>query len=122
MDVTGINHYKKKGVLTLEDMKKDKNDYSNILYSKSYIVDGYGKAVVCAVGKKSQFSMNHVEIQELTLKEEQSPIKNTLQRHRTLVNRLTNYFILIFMITYFLQRIFFHAKMDKELDLQQSFQ
>jgi magnesium-transporting ATPase (P-type) len=60
--VTGINYYKKKGVLTLENVKKNQNDYSNVLYNKSYIVDGFGKAVVCAVGKRSQYSMTHAEI------------------------------------------------------------
>lgn len=66
--------------------------------------------------------MNHIEIQELTLKEEMSPIRQMLKNHRSKVLGLTNYFVLLFMITFILQRIFFHAKVDAELDLHSSFQ
>jgi magnesium-transporting ATPase (P-type) len=30
---------------------------SNVLYAKSYVIKGKGKAIVCAVGHRTQFGM-----------------------------------------------------------------
>lgn len=58
MDVTGLKYYQKKCCATLNEVKeREDQHFSNILYSKSFIVSGHGKAVVCAVGNKTQFGI-----------------------------------------------------------------
>lgn len=108
-----MNDYQKKGTISLDVIKKDLNkDFNNILYGKSYIVDGHGKAVVCAVGAKSQYGMPHVEIEEKTLKEVMTPIRYMLEKHMMKVLRFTYRFAYFIMFQYFLQKIFFPPKVD----------
>jgi len=55
-DVTGYADYKTKGLVTMDTIKDDLN-FTNVLYAKSYVISGKGKAVVCAVGHKSQIGI-----------------------------------------------------------------
>lgn len=75
VDITGVNDYQKKGTLSQADLQDEENDVSNILYAKSYIVDGFGKAVVCAVGERTQYGMPHIEIEDETMQDEVTPIR-----------------------------------------------
>lgn len=51
-DVTGLKTMQVKGRLSVKD-SHDNDDLSNVLYSKTYIVRGSGKAIVCAVGHRT---------------------------------------------------------------------
>lgn len=59
-EVTGVKtmQIKRKLPLSEEDAQllQDQN-LSNVLYAKSYIIKGKGKAIVCAVGHRTQFGM-----------------------------------------------------------------
>lgn len=47
------------------------DDYmSNVLYAKSYVVGGWGKALVCAVGTCTQAGMPCDQIKQDTMVEE----------------------------------------------------
>ena len=61
-DITGIAKYQKKMVINSTDIKqflqdakdfKKKSKINNILYARSYVVKGHGKAIVCAVGNNT---------------------------------------------------------------------
>jgi magnesium-transporting ATPase (P-type) len=45
-----------KRYLPAKEMFNDQ-DLSNVLYAKSYVIKGKGKAIVCAVGHRTQFGM-----------------------------------------------------------------
>ena len=48
LDVTGLRAYVPKKPIMNSD--KYLGGTSNVLYAKSYVISGYGKAVVCTVG------------------------------------------------------------------------
>lgn len=66
-EVTGIGKYQKKMVINSSDLKEFREDaqgfenlkkISNVLYARSYVVKGHGKAIVCAVGNNTQYGMS----------------------------------------------------------------
>ena len=51
-EVTGIDATQPKGIVT-DSLKGDKLQSSNVLYRRSYVVQGSGYAVVCCVGYRT---------------------------------------------------------------------
>jgi magnesium-transporting ATPase (P-type) len=95
--VTGYVDYKIKGTIILDDIKNDM-DKTNILYQKSYIVEGSGRAVACAIGIRTQSGMPQNVFQEQTLKEERSKFKEMLGSYSKQLGKYTNYIVVILFV------------------------
>ena len=102
-NVTGMNIYTHKGVVEENSLR------SNVLFSKSFVVEGYGKAVVCAVGKRSQAGMPVQDdiIKSTTMQEEETPLRGLLESYVEMIH-FYSYIVMLFIMISFLTHRFIY--------------
>ena len=105
-DVTGLKTMQIKGKL---DESNCNDDLSNVLYSKTYVVRGSGKAIVCAVGHRTQFGMPVEFEDDYQIRDEKSPFKDMLSAYSLKLGNYGNYLV-IFLIALIPFRRFLEAK------------
>jgi magnesium-transporting ATPase (P-type) len=105
-DVTGLKTMQIKGKL---DKSNCNDDLSNVLYSKTYVVRGSGKAIVCAVGHRTQFGMPVEFEDDYQIRDEKSPFKDMLSAYSLKLGNYGNYLV-IFLIALIPFRRFLEAK------------
>mmetsp|Transcript_28011 Transcript_28011/g.42352 ORF Transcript_28011/g.42352 Transcript_28011/m.42352 type:complete len:335 (-) Transcript_28011:1052-2056(-) len=91
--VTGLQSQQTKGVLTMEALE-NYEEMSNVLFSGSFIVHGEGRAVVCAVGNRTQGGIPCQIPTDSELNDDTSPLKDMFHRYSLKMGAYSNYVVL----------------------------
>lgn len=111
VDVTGRQKYQKKTVINSKDIHqfvsesrhiRSKKSISNVLFARSYVVTGHGKALVCAVGANTQYGMSlagdNLESQGHIIDEELE-FKDMLESYSIKIGIFANYFAVFYIVS-----------------------
>lgn len=110
-NITGDQHFKKKTVIFQKNVDdfyhfyrsqgKNPTGVSNVLYARSHVVKGTGLAIVCAVGKNTQYGMSLsqdiLDVQGNIINEE-NELKDILDAYTMKVGTYAYWISLLFLV------------------------
>lgn len=105
LEVTGLRAYVPKRPISSETAGS--TDKSNVLFAKSHVVSGHGKAVVCAVGQYTQAGMPCSRINEEAIGgiEEETRLQGLLQGYTRNMTTVANAIMMILLIMFVGQKV-----------------